>query len=252
MKDLTAQITKQQGELRDSYFVHIRFLDKVLGTQPRSEEIMRKWLESKHLDQEIIDKQVAALGPDNAIDEEEDRAWTTFQADEFGIFIGTYQVKAMIKELLSSLGITVSKRGSKQTLQHLFEVAACNEAGDMLQGDQKHRLRMFRDGEQIGRPDDYVELTAHVRTPQGDRSVIKRHDYVLQADLYFRINVPKKDVLKGREKAHIGPAEIVKVMAFGENDAIGCSRSQGYGKFKVVQLLQMEEAPSGRSRKKAS
>ncbi len=246
---------------KDGYLITIRFLDKVLGTQPRSEEIMRNWLESKLAKEsikaaktgavipteaqrkEITEIQVANMAPksaDEVLDEGEDKAWTGFFTDDDGIWMGTYQVKACLRDCLTSLGITVAKRGSKQTMQHLMDIWACDAGGNILPNEKGQRLRFHRNGKYVKAADDHVEMTAHVMTAQGPRSVIKRHDYVQQAELTFLLTTVRKDLLSKRETAHLGEKEIVKVLSFMQGNALGCSRSQGFGKFEVVGLAKLE------------
>lgn len=251
-----------EAQKRDRYLVTIEFIDRVLGGQPKSEEVMRKWLEGKltreakaaekrgqpfpdeEQRQEIIDIQasnMAGQSVDEIIDAGEDRAWTGFPMDEEGPWLGNYQVEACIRDILTSLGITVNKRGLKQTKQHLTQVWACDEAGDILLGAQGRRLRFYKNGELVRAPEGYVEMTAHVMTAQGPRAVLKRHDYIERASVSFLLTTARKSDMAKREGAHLGEKDIAKVLSYMTGNGLGCSRSQGYGKFTVTAFAKLED-----------
>ena len=246
------------------YLVEITFNDDVLGTQTKSEELMRKFVEMK-LNREVKQAEKAGLRPpteerrkeimdlhlqrmfgaesvEDTITEEVGRAHTSFFVDDAGPYIGNYQVKACIRDMCTTLGIFMKKRGSKQTFQHLMGIRACDESGNVLPREQGLRLHFWRDGEIVPRVDDWVEKTAHVMTAQGPRSVIKRHDYVTGATLRFLIQVPCS-IEKNREKALIQDEQIAKIMLGAENNGLGCSRSQGHGTFQVTRLERITNHP---------
>jgi hypothetical protein len=247
-----------------SYLTEITFNDDVLGTQPKTEELMRKFIEAK-LNREAKDAEKKGLRPpteerrveimnlhlermfgaatiEETIEEEVKRAHTTFFIDSKGPYIGNYQMKACVRDMCTTLGIFMSKRGSKQTFQHLMGIRACDESGNVLPGEQGLRLHFWRDGEIVTQVDDWVEKTAHVMTAQGPRSIIKRHDYVTGATLRFLIQVPC-NIEKNREKALIQDEQISKIMLGAENNGLGCSRSQGHGTFQVTRLERITNHP---------
>ncbi|NDC89746.1 MAG: hypothetical protein EB075_13290 [Bacteroidetes bacterium] len=247
-----------------NYLVEITFNDDVLGTQPKTEELMRKFVEMK-LNREAKEAEKAGLQPpteerraeimnlhlqrmfgaatvEETIEEEVERAHTTFFIDEAGPYIGNYQMKACIRDMCTTLGIFMQKRGSKQTFQHLLGIRACDHNGEPLPGEQGLRLHFWRDEEIVTEVDGWIEKTAHVMTAQGPRSVIKRHDQVFAATLRFLIMVPC-NIEKNREKALIQDEEIAQIMLGAENNGLGCSRSQGHGTFRVTRLERVTNHP---------
>lgn len=238
--NLLDSIEETRAENTNQFMIEFTFLDKILGTQPRNADVMRAWLESKHLPAEIIEDQVSRMDPGEKIDDATERAWTTFFSDDHGPWIGTYQVEALFRELLTSRGITVEKRGSKQTYQHLLEVWACDENGTVYEGGEGARLHFWRDGAPVPVPDGHVEKTAHVQTAQGERSVIKRHDYVENAKVRFLLVVPA-NMAHGRASAVIDEKTIALLLAHAGGDGLGCSRSQGFGQFKVTRFDQLTQ-----------
>ena len=246
------------------YLVEIEFNYDVLGTQPKTEELMRKFVETK-LNREAKEAEKAGLQPpteerraeimnlhlermfgadtvEDSIEEEVERAHTTFFADELGPWIGNYQMKACLRDMATTLGITMARRGSRQTQQHLKWVLACDENGDLYPGEKGLRLHFHRDGEIVPEVDGWVEKTAHVMTAQGPRSVIKRHDYVTQGRLRFAIGVAC-NLEKNREKATFQDAQITEMMLHAQNNGLGCSRSQGHGTFRVTRLERVTNNP---------
>jgi hypothetical protein len=262
--NLLSDLTAARETRTQNYLVEIEFIDDVLGTQPKTEELMRKFVEAK-LNREAKDAEKKGLQPpteerrkeimnlhlqrmfgaatvEDTITEEVERAHTTFFIDEAGPYIGNYQMKACIRDMCTTLGIFMKKRGSKQTFQHLIGVRAADHDGNALRGEQGLRLHFWRDGEIVTQVDDWIEKTAHVMTAQGPRSVIKRHDYVTGATLRFLIMVPC-NLEKNREKALIQDEQVVEIMLHAQNNGLGCSRSQGHGTFQVTRLERVTDHP---------
>ena len=232
------------AEGTNRYIVEFQFLDRVLGTQPKSKDVMVGWLRGKHVPDDIIAQQAAAMGaPADAldkVDEATERAWTGFFTDEKGPWIGCYQVEAMFRELLSSLGFTVERRGSKQTLQHLFDVWACDALGLAGEGVDAARLHFLRPEGVVSAPDGWIEMTAHVQTPMGPRSIVKRHDYIAGARIRFLLIVPAL-IAEARASAVIDDEVLARCLAHAGGDGLGCSRSQGFGQFKVVRFDKLTD-----------
>lgn len=224
------------------YFAHLRFRDKVLGAQPKSRDIMRRWLESRALPPEVIEKQLAQITPEDRISEDEQDKWTGFFNDEHGPWIGGYAVKANIREMLTTLGFTMANRGIKQTHQHLVEIVACDPSGTPLEGAQRDRLHFYRGDEVLAVPDGSEDHASRVSSPQGDRSVIKKYDYMVGVELYFLIVVPA-NLMSSRDTAVVNDEVIARVMAHAGNDALGARRPNGYGKFDILGLSRFTANP---------
>lgn len=258
--DLLNLVTKAHETHVNRYFVEIEFNDHILGAQPKSGDILEKFLAGK-LEKELAgrDDIVEAYGSveeakegiieshkermGDQLKEKTDQAWTGFFTDGSGPWFGTYAVKACLREMFTSLGITVKKRGSKQTYQHLMQVNACDQSGEVFSGEYKRRLHFYRkDGSPVTEPDTYIEMTAHVQTAQGPRSIIKRHDAINQARLCFVIEVAAK-MPHQRGKAAFSDEDFALVLERAQGNGLGCSRSQGYGTFKVVAFRKLTDHP---------
>ena len=257
--DLTSQVNASLDASTNTFFVEIQFLDSILGGNPKSPEVFRSHIEarlrreakaavkrgdtppSEERIQEIIARSMEEMfgsDVDTTISQQEEKAHTTFKSNEHGPYIESRQVKAMLREMMSTLGITQSKRGSKQTYQHLLAVQACDEIGDPLEGELVNQLNFHRDGEYIDEPDDYVQLVAHVVGPQGPRSCIKHHDRIFEPSIRFLVRAPA-NMPKTRATAVLRDDDIVKMLSHAQNDGLGACRSQAYGKFKITRLERL-------------
>jgi len=259
--DLVKNINVISDLSENKYLVELEFNEDVLGTQPRTEKLMRAWIESKlnreakvaekkglkppseERREELINRHLERLfgkGVEETIDDESKRMHTTFFRDEEGPYLGHYQIKAMIREMLSCLGIFVQKRGSKQTFQHLLSVRSCDEYGNIYKGKKGLRLHFYRHGKRIQEVDGFVDKCAHVMTAQGPRSILKRHDKMGVSRIRFALTVPS-NLSKGRSTAILNDEIIQKIFFHAQNDGIGCSRSQGHGSFRLIRLERVTD-----------
>jgi hypothetical protein len=262
--DMLARVDTYLEGSTNKFLIELEFNQDVLGTQPRTEQLMRQFIEAKlnreakeadkkgieppteerrqELIQRHMDRMFGASSVDKTIDDEVNRMHTTFFRDELGPYIGMYQLKACVRDMMTTLGITVSKRGSGNTRQHLFWLRACDEDGNIFEGEESLKLHFFRDGGFLEDVDGFVDKTAHVMTAQGPRSVLKRHDKMDKARLRFAILLPA-DIPKCRSTALLRDEEIVKIFAQAQNNGLGCSRSQGHGTFTLTRLEKLTDIP---------
>ena len=259
MKNLLENVDETLVASSNSFLVELEFNDGVLGGNPKHPDVFRMHIESRlrreakaaqkrgdtppseERIQEIIARSMAEMFGENVeetIANEQEKNHTTFKYNEFGPYIETRQIKAMLREMMSTLGITMSKRGSKQTYQHLLAVQACDEEGQPFEGELMNQLNFERYDDIVEEVDDHVVMCAHVIGPQGPRSCIKHHDRICNAKVRFLIRAPA-DMPKSRATAVIRDKEIIKMLAHAQNDGLGASRSQGYGKFTIVRLERL-------------
>jgi hypothetical protein len=228
--------------LYDHYRVKIQFRDRVCGGMPKNPDLLEGWIATKteHKD-EITDKQVKEAR-EALLEPTEEKSWITFPGDERGLYLQARQVKALFKESGTMLRVTEQKRGSKQIFQHGFEIKS------LMQGAPADRIYLMSDGKHVKKPTAYAEGPIHVQTPQGPRTALKRVDYVERPVLEFEIWVLRTEAA---EKRHVGQDEIVKMLTFGQENGVGADRSQGHGKFDVLEFEAIESA-SAKAKKKAS
>lgn len=210
------------SELYDRYHISITIRERMDGGVPKDPKLIEQWVAAKtgHKDEET-QKQIEAHMPDveAATEEVAETMWCGFKRDaENGFtFIETRQVKAMLRECAVVLGITKKKRGSRQIIQHGFEIKG-HDGGSKIVINAKNEAT--------------VEGAIHVMTAQGPRSALKRVDYVgpgstLEFELWVLSTAPQ-------ESRHLGEADIKKMFALAQEDGLGANRSQGSGKFDVT------------------
>lgn len=246
-KSLSAQQARDQaaenikGRVAEMYAEHARQLG--LPEEMPTEEKPSKGRKKKGKEVVKVAEDVGdSDGAPDSVEEKIALARTTFFADENGPWLGTYQMKACLRDIMSSIGMTVEKKGTKQTHQHLLSVLACDEDGNVLPGDQVLRLHFIREDEYVEKPDGHVEMTAHVRTPQGEKSIIKQHDFIEKASLRFLIKLPAR-ISDSRRAAVIDEEDLSVILMHTQGNGLGCSRSQGYGTFRVTKFVMLTDNP---------
>jgi hypothetical protein len=224
--------------LYDRYSVHLVTTSKLCGGIPRDPDLLEAFVKAKtgHDDAKTVE-QVAALAA-TAPEVTVEQSWIGFQQDSAGLFITARNIKAMLRECASVLRIFTTKTGSKQIVQHGFEVVAPGCVAGALEAE---RIRLCRDNDTVlaslTAPDGYEERAIHVMTAQGPRNALKRSDYVnAGTDLLFDIWVLKTSA---NEKRHIGRDDLVQILTLAQNNGLGADRSQGFGKFNVKSLKSL-------------
>ena len=209
--------------LYDIYAVRLKVRDKLCGGMPKNPSLLAGWIAAttEHNDETTTAQEAEARAVLLAPSEE--KSWNGFPADENGLFVWSRQIKALFKECASMLRITTAKIGSKQILQHGFEVKGLVKTDRVYLG--------------VDKPDGSDEGPIHVQTAQGPRTAIKRVDYVQGVELKFEVWVLHTS---GAEKRNVGEHEIRAMLAFGQENGLGADRSQGHGKVDVVAFERLQ------------
>lgn len=220
--------------LYNRYFVRIQVRERLDGGVPKDPELIAGWVAAKtgH-DDEQTQKLVEEHMPDieTVTEEVAEGMWTGFKQDDLGYYIETRQVKALFRESATMLGITKKKRGSRQVLQHGFEVRGHDGGSKIyLKTDGDEDLNIKRE-----------ERAIHVMTPQGPRSAIKRCDYATNAALEWEVWILRTAKAETR---HIGCAELELMLTHAQENGLGSNRSQGSGKFDVTRFDIIHENPA--------
>ena len=269
MTDLLHMIKAGDQEWTNRYLLEITFNCDVLGTQPKTKDVMEKFLMAK-LNREAKDCKKKGIAPPSeeriqelltlhlirmfgadsvgeTLEDETERAHTSFfrydsSGEEVGPYLGVHMVKACIRDMCTTQGILIPKSGQKQTYQHLMNVKACDERGNILPGEKGICLNFYRDGEVLMEVDSFVEKTGTVMTQQGPRSIIKRHDQIIKATCRFVVSVPA-NLPAFRKKAAIRDSQIARIFHGAQENALGCSRGQGHGTFVVTKFSRLTNNP---------
>ena len=223
------------SHLYTRYLVEIAIGERLHGGTPKDPKLIQAWVESTtgH-DDELTAAQVAEHLPDieAATEEVAKGMWCGFKSraiepgKEPMPYVETRQVKAMLRECATVLGITKKKRGSKQVIQHGFEVKGRHK---------EHPSCVFIFATERGSE----ERAIHVMTAQGPRSALKRSDWVgAGSALAFEVWILKT---APQETRHIGEKELTEMLALAQENGLGADRSQGMGKFEVVKFEKLSD-----------
>lgn len=206
--------------LYDIYQVSIRMRERICGGVPKNPDLLRGWIAAKteHNDSTTDEQEKAAR--EGLLEPTEEKSWNGFLSDPtHGLYVESRQVKALFKECATLLRITKEKIGSKQILQHGFEIKGPDHSQRVYLGTKT--------------PTAYFEGPIHVQTAQGPRTAIKRVDYVERPTLNFEIWVLQTEP---NEKRHLGEKEVRLMLTLGQENGLGADRSQGHGKFDVIEF----------------
>jgi len=209
----------------DVYRVELEFVREVVGGIPKNPEVIKAWIMSRAKRSGKTEaearKLVEKVCEEVDADEEAEKTWVTFKKDDKGLYLEDRNVKAMFREAFNVLGLFQGKGAvaRRQLFQHGFVI-------------KPYRIHFERNGEPIKEPDGYHERTIHVMTMLGPRSALKREDYIKPpARISFEVWIVKqnRDVIT---EQHLRDALEVASEAIG----LGASRSQGFGRFKVLKF----------------
>ncbi len=194
------------------YTMELQFRDKIYGGVPKNPEVLNTFLQIQGMPEELSEE----YEEEADLDAQAEKYWTGFRKDETGIFIRDFQIKAMLKETASVLGITTQKRGSKAILQH----------GLFIKPPRIHLLD--EQGNPKKEPDGYDDIVGSPKGPGGRRSIIRRVDYALRPRIRFRVYL-----LDGGK---LSEEDLRKCFELGQEDGLGSLRSYEAGKFDIVKF----------------
>jgi len=216
----------------DVYEVTVEFEKPVVGGIPKSPEVIAAWIESRAKKKgrmpEEIQKLIEKVSSEVYISEDDmekeiEKTWTTFKGDKEGIYIEDRNIKAMLREAASTLGLFkgTGSTARKQTFQHGLTI-------------KPYRIRFYRDGEVIREPEDIQERPIIIDYKGNTISALKREDIVKEgARITFYICIVANNVFS--EKM------VKEMVEIAQEIGIGAARSQGFGKFKIVEFKYLGE-----------
>lgn len=209
--------------------VVIQYRDTVLSGIPKNADMLDFFVKKKQMSEAEIADFRARVEKGEMTEEEKatikNTAWCQFEIDHDGDLVLWHgNVKAMLREIFTTIGLTQKKykkgskeaeghAGGKQVMQHAVHV-------DPL------RIKLLIDGKPVQEPTGYVDRIKHIEDMNGKRSALGRHDYLKGATAEFFLKWPKNSCFD--------VDDMKKALAFAQDDGLGSSRSQGFGKFDVI------------------
>lgn len=207
----------------DRYRVKAEFRDRIVGGMPKNKEMVEAWVRASRPKDEPVDEakttELVKEDLDLILQEEIEKVTCGFAEDENGFFIPVRQVKAMLKQSASLLGVTRKKLGSKQILAEGCVIKAA--------GPDQSRIYL---GKTVSGTE---EKAIHAMTPKGKISALRRFDYFTKPVLEFEIWIL---TTAAADKRHIGEADLIEILTHAQENGLGASRSQEEGKFDIVEF----------------
>lgn len=149
-----------------------------------------------------------------------------------GLWIPANNIKAGIKENWSVIGLMNEVRGSRKALAE--GIFVFGENSWEATGDD-------RDWVYVGDTPSGIETAvSHTTGPSGPVSAIKRHEYMLGPTLKFDVYIA--NFASVNEK--ICDEDFAKMLVHFAEHGLGACRSQGHGRFDVVQVRELEATAS--------
>lgn len=205
------------------HYVELKFRDKIYGGLPGSREVFEKWMEGKFAAPENTENTETDLDLDKEIQENTNQ----FRCDERGIYIGAYQIKAMIAQCGSLLELTTTKRGSKQTLKEGTFVKGIDADGSFT-GDKVYLLPLQTEA------NGSESFTGTVYTPHGTRSIITHTQYCLQPTIRFQMWMLTNRLQSTGHGKKLNFVDFQNILQLGQEVGLGAMRNMEAGKFDVV------------------
>ncbi len=150
-----------------------------------------------------------------------------------GIWMPSNNIKAGIKENWSVMGLANQVRGSRKGIAEGVFICCA---------DSWSKPTTERDWIYLGeKPAGVYTAVSHSIGPKGPTSSIKRHEYVIRPVIKYDIYVA--NALSVSEK--ISDDELAKALVHFEEHGLGACRSQGFGKFDILEICELAtvEAP---------
>lgn len=205
--------------------ITIRMREWLLAGKPKTLDATKAMLKARGLDDQIEvvpidDPEARAAAAEEVIDE----GLCEFHRREGkpGLWYPTNHLKAMVKENWSVVGFRNEIRGSRGALaEGTFVYAVVEEGVPPCE----------RDWIYLGaEPDGIYTAVAHTTGPTGPRSSIKRHEYMVRPTLTFELSIAHA------VHDRIPDEKIMQMLAHAEEHGTGACRSQGFGKFDVLDV----------------
>ncbi len=224
------------------YNVELQMEDRILGGIPKHPKVIEAWIRTKagiEDDQEARQLMLRTLRergadiPEDASYEDmvkasEDIAGSKqavgFKFDEEGLYIEDRQVKAMLKE-----GVNILYAGQRfgKTTGYQGKGPKNFFAERLFVGPGRIHLG-------VKEPDGMHLMVIHADGPQGKIHSLAYHEYVTQPVLRFQI-----EALESADKEMRKGGKWGELWVLCEQNGLGASRSQSFGKFVVTKWTKV-------------
>lgn len=197
--------------------VRVKFIEPILGTAPKNEDIYRDFIGSKAPDATSIEDEVAALG----VDEVAEKGMTVFPRNAYGQpIIWDYQVKGFFKDacgMLSRIGGKDETTGKKKKVNESSKLTAYKKVIDGLIFVQPRQIPIIFNGEM-----GICQRPLRAQTMQGERVALAMSEEIpAGAEIRF-------DVICLADE---NEAAVLEWLDYGILRGLGQWRNSGKGRF---------------------
>lgn len=204
--------------------------DRLIGGIPKSPDMIEGWLNAVVKDEsrmrQAAAETVAAMTPQaptvEQMEELSEKAWVGFKANKEGLYYEGRCLKAAFKE-------------AANVLRPKLDITA-------LKARVAERLFVEEDILPLGvvQPDGFRETPIHAMTPQGPIHALKRADYVTAPTLRCTLKLLDEAYTTKTNKDKILPEVVLEaLLLYMAENGIGAERSQGAGKFDLVEFKEI-------------
>jgi hypothetical protein len=232
------------NQLRDHYsgfcskaIARCRFTRELIGGQPASEDGVRAFCQH-HLEipegpdlesaiKRILKEEVGErdVTPENGeVKERESYGLKVLRHDDFGPWIGDWQIKAALKQAASRVGLFVSKRGSKGDVAEMGKVTA---HGISLHGPEFHIHLMDQSGEKPATT-GYRKFMGNVASPNGRVNIVHDSECAPEGTTF--------EFMFQWYRGKLGEEEVVAIFSALPVVGVGSVKAMECGKFDIEHL----------------
>jgi hypothetical protein len=222
------------AKLWTTYHARLAFRDKLVGGVPKDPRLIEGWLRTRagiedpqELRLAVLRtlSEVAANGDGASHDDIDDVATavvsqkrtTGFKCEpQYGLYVEGRQIKAMLKESTNIVFAGERWGPTRKAARSFFAE------------------RVFVDPDRVSlgvtEPSGVETVIGHISGPTGPRSTLSNYEYVVQPVIAFRVLV-LRDCIEAEQWREI--------WCLAQENGFGTLRSQGYGRFDVVEWDRM-------------
>jgi len=172
--------------------------------------------------EEIGERETTAEGGE--VDTAEVYQVNVIRHSEHGAYLAEHQIKALLKQAASRIGLFVARRGSKGDLAEMGTVLA---HGDSLQDPTRPWEIHLRNGDGAAST-RYQEISGSVNSPKGKKSIMHHTEVAAEGSRFSFALLWPDTKLKADD--------LVSTIAAATQIGLGSCLSLGYGRFRVNNL----------------
>lgn len=231
--DWGALLTKAQEDHWRRIQVTIRVREWLMAGKPASLDAANAMLKARGLEdhmEAVADIEDPLLREQAAERVAQDEGLCEFsrRPGRPGIWMPANNIKAGFKENWSVLGLMKSVIGSRKAIA---------EGVFIFCADSWDRPTEERDWIHLGdAPSGIHTAVSHSVGPKGPVSSIKRHEYVLRPVISFDMYVANFSSVEEK----LSDDDIARALTHFAEHGLGACRSQGFGKFDIVEVRELE------------